>query len=53
MAPEQFQGRAAPGSDVMRRGTALSLLTAASRRLPHKGRAIDVGVRCAAKSTVG
>jgi hypothetical protein len=44
MAPEQFQGRAAPGSDVYAVGaTALSLLTGAEPEdLPHKGLAIDV-----------
>jgi hypothetical protein len=44
MAPEQFQGRAAPGSDVYAVGaTALSLLTGSEPEdLPHKGLAIDV-----------
>jgi hypothetical protein len=44
MAPEQFQGRAAPGSDVYAVGaTALSLLTGREPEdLPHKGLAIDV-----------
>lgn len=44
MAPEQFQGRAAPVSDVYAVGaTALSLLTGREPEdLPHKGLAIDV-----------
>jgi hypothetical protein len=44
MAPEQFQGRAAPGSDVYAVGaTALSLLTGCEPEdLPHKGLAVDV-----------
>lgn len=44
MAPEQFQGRAGPGSDVYAVGaTALSLLTGSEpEALPHKGLAIDV-----------
>jgi hypothetical protein len=44
MAPEQFQGRAAPGSDVYAAGaTALSLLTGSEPEdLPHKGLGIDV-----------
>ncbi len=44
MAPEQFQGRAAPGSDVYAvAATALSLLTGQEPEdLPHKGLAIDV-----------
>jgi hypothetical protein len=44
MAPEQFQGRAAPGSDVYAVGaTALSLLTGrAPEDLPHRGLGIDV-----------
>ncbi|HKY40865.1 MAG TPA: serine/threonine-protein kinase [Polyangiaceae bacterium] len=44
MAPEQFQGRAAPCSDVYAVGaTALSLLTASEPEdLPHKGLGIDV-----------
>jgi hypothetical protein len=44
MAPEQFQGRAAPGSDVYAVGaTALSLLTGREPEdLPHKGLGIDV-----------
>jgi hypothetical protein len=44
MAPEQFQGRAAPGSDVYAVGaTALSLLTGSEPEdLPHKGLGIDV-----------
>jgi serine/threonine protein kinase len=44
MAPEQFQGRAAPASDVYSIGaTALALLTGREpESLPHKGLAIDV-----------
>src|SRR5688572_5683118 len=44
MAPEQFQGRAAPGSDVYAvAATALSLLTGSEPEdLPHKGLALDV-----------
>src|SRR5688500_13190794 len=44
MAPEQFQGRAAPGSDVYAAGaTAISLLTGGEPEdLPHKGLGIDV-----------
>ena len=44
MAPEQFQGRAGPGSDVYAMGaTALALLTGEEpEKLPHRGLAIDV-----------
>jgi hypothetical protein len=44
MAPEQFQGRAVPASDVYAIGaTALSMLTGVPpEELPHKGLAIDV-----------
>jgi tRNA A-37 threonylcarbamoyl transferase component Bud32 len=44
MAPEQFQGRALPASDVYSIGaTALSMLTGRQpENLPHKGLAIDV-----------
>lgn len=44
MAPEQFQGRAMPASDVYAVGaTALSMLTGREPEdLPHKGLAIDV-----------
>jgi protein kinase-like protein len=44
MAPEQFQGRALPASDVYAVGaTALSLLTGREpETLPHRGLAIDV-----------
>ena len=44
MAPEQFQGRALPASDVYAIGaTALSMLTGRQpEALPHKGLAIDV-----------
>ncbi len=44
MAPEQFQGRAGPGSDVYATAaTALSLLTGSEPEdLPHKGLSIDV-----------
>jgi hypothetical protein len=44
MAPEQFQGRALPGSDVYAiAATALTMLTGREpEALPHKGLAIDV-----------
>ena len=44
MAPEQFQGRALPASDVYAIGaTAMTLLTGEDpENLPHKGLAIDV-----------
>lgn len=44
MAPEQFQGRAMPVTDVYALGaTALAMLTGEEpERLPHKGLAIDV-----------
>ena len=44
MAPEQFQGRALPGSDVYAVGaTALTMLTGRSPEdLPHRGLAVDV-----------
>jgi hypothetical protein len=44
MAPEQFQGRAGPGSDVYAIGaTALALLTGQEpEKLPHRGLTIDV-----------
>jgi tRNA A-37 threonylcarbamoyl transferase component Bud32 len=44
MAPEQFQGRALPGSDVYAAGaTALAMLTGEEPEdLPHQGLAIDV-----------
>ncbi len=44
MAPEQFQGRALPGSDVYAIGaTVLTMLTGEDpENLPHKGLAIDV-----------
>jgi hypothetical protein len=44
MAPEQFQGRAMPGSDVYAIGaTAMALLTGREpEELPHRGLAIDV-----------
>ena len=44
MAPEQFQGRAGPGSDVYAIGaTALAVLTGEEpEKLPHRGLAIDV-----------
>ncbi len=45
MAPEQFQGRALPQSDVYSLGaTVLSLMTGTEpEKLPHRGLAIDVG----------
>lgn len=44
MAPEQFQGRARPGSDVYAVGaTAIAMLTGEEpEALPHRGLAIDV-----------
>ncbi len=44
MAPEQFQGRASPGSDVYAIGaTAITMLTGCQpEELPHRGLAIDV-----------
>jgi hypothetical protein len=44
MAPEQFQGRASPVSDVYGAGaTALAMLTACEpEELPHEGLAVDV-----------
>ncbi|HLK38866.1 MAG TPA: serine/threonine-protein kinase [Polyangiaceae bacterium] len=44
MAPEQFQGRAGPGSDVYAIGaTAMAILTGSEpEELPHRGLAIDV-----------
>jgi serine/threonine protein kinase len=44
MAPEQFQGRAAPGSDVYGLGaTAITMLTGIDpEELPHEGLGIDV-----------
>jgi Protein kinase domain len=44
MAPEQFQGRALPGSDVYAVGaTALAMLTGKEpEELPHRGLAVDV-----------
>jgi hypothetical protein len=52
MAPEQFQGRALPASDIYSIGaTALSMLTGEQPEdLPHKGLAIDV--RAALKGRV-
>jgi hypothetical protein len=45
MAPEQFQGRASPKSDVYGLGaTAIALLTGSEpEELPHEGLGIDVG----------
>jgi hypothetical protein len=44
MAPEQFQGRASPGSDVYALGaTVLSMMTGEEPEdLPHKGLSVDV-----------
>jgi hypothetical protein len=44
MAPEQFQGRALPGSDVYAIGaTAVAMLTGCEpEELPHRGLAVDV-----------
>src|SRR5580704_14108876 len=52
MAPEQFQGRALPGSDVYALGaTALTMLTGREpEELPHKGLAIDVGAALQGRS---
>jgi len=49
MAPEQFQGRAMPASDVYAMGTtALTLLTGREPEdLPHRGLAIDVAAALA------
>jgi membrane protein implicated in regulation of membrane protease activity len=56
MAPEQFQGRALPGSDVYALGaTVLTMLTGREpEELPHKGLAIDVraALRGRASSTL-
>ncbi len=48
MAPEQFQGRAMPQSDVYGVGaTAISMLTGKMPEdLPHRGLAIDVAAAC-------
>jgi serine/threonine protein kinase len=52
MAPEQFQGRAGPGSDVYAVGaTALSLLTGREpEELPHRGLGIEVHQALSARS---
>jgi tRNA A-37 threonylcarbamoyl transferase component Bud32 len=53
MAPEQFQGRAMPASDVYAIGaTALALLTGREPEdLPHKGLALDVAAALSGRST--
>jgi hypothetical protein len=53
MAPEQFQGRAGPGSDVYAIGaTALALLTGEEpEKLPHRGLAIDVDAALAGRAS--
>jgi len=52
MAPEQFQGRALPASDVYAVGaTALTLLTGTEpEKLPHRGLAIDVRAALAGRT---
>jgi hypothetical protein len=52
MAPEQFQGRALPATDVYAVGaTAISLLTGVEPEdLPHKGLAIDVAAALAGRN---
>ncbi len=53
MAPEQFQGRAIPASDVYSIGaTALTMLTGREpEELPHKGLAIDVRAALAGRTS--
>jgi len=55
MAPEQFQGRALPASDVYAMGaTALAMLTGQQPEdLPHRGLAVDVRAALAARGGRG
>jgi hypothetical protein len=55
MAPEQFQGRALPASDVYAIGaTALSMLTGRQpEALPHRGLAIDVRAALGGRGSPG
>ncbi len=55
MAPEQFQGRAVPGSDVYAVGaTSLAMLTGTQpEELPHRGLAIDVARALRGRASAG